>query len=575
MPAIGCNGPDLAGYPMTQQDTAQDLVYLPLGGAGEIGMNAYLYGFGPEDARQWLLVDCGIGFTDQTMPGIEVVVPDLSFLESERASLCGIVLTHAHEDHYGALARFWPALKAPVYASGFAAHLLYVRLDETGLAEQVTVERVGAGETRNIGPFEVEFVHLAHSIPEAMGLAIKTPLGLVFHTGDWKFDTEPALGKPADVAALERLGRGGCLALVCDSTNILRPGASRTEREVAETLSSLIANAEKNIAITTFASNLGRIISVLKAADAAGRTVVALGRAMWRIIEAGRAAGYLEGLPPIADIDALDDLPQQNCVFLITGSQGENRAALARIAKGEYSHGVLGEGDVVVFSSHNIPGNEKAVGRVQNDLARLGARVITDADQPVHTSGHPRPHDLARLYELLKPDIIVPMHGEPRHLREHARFAAETSGSPAPVVENGQMLRLAPGPVTIIDEVPHGRLFADGNLLVPAENGPVRARRKLAFGGLVTVSVVLDRKNRLIGDAQVGLFGLPTPDDAGIDFESLTLDMVERVLDEGARTEVDLAEVMRLAVRREIEAHWGKRPLVQIVCHRLDGTRHR
>ena len=390
-----------------------EFVFVPLGGLGEIGMNCALYGYGPASARQWLMVDLGIGFADEDLPGIDLIMPDLSFIEKAKKNLVGVVITHAHEDHIGALVELWPDLRAPVYMTRFAAGLVESRrLGEPG-APEIPLKVVQLGEKVVIGPFVVEFIPVAHSIPESSALAIRTPAGLIVHTADWKIDLTPIVGLPTDEARFKALGDEGVLALVCNSTNILREGESPSERDVAKTLAGLIANAKGRVVVTTFASNVGRLRSAAEAGFAAGRQVCILGRAIERVVGVARECGMLDGLPPFLGMDAFERLPRDRILALATGSQGEPRAALARMAGDEHPTAELSAGDTVIFSSRTIPGNEKAVGKIVNAFARAGVEVVTDRTALVHVSGHPRRAEVAKMYGWVRPRIAVPAHGEP------------------------------------------------------------------------------------------------------------------------------------------------------------------
>jgi ribonuclease J len=400
-----------------------ELVFAALGGLGEIGMNCVLYGYGPAHARKWLMVDLGVAFAGEDLPGVDLIMPDIGFIENAKKDLAGVILTHAHEDHMGALADLWPALGAPVYASGFAASLAETRrLGEPG-APKIPLTIIEQGVRIAIGPFDVEFIAVAHSIPESCALAIRTPAGLVVHSGDWKIDPTPVIGPPTDEARFKALGDEGVLALVCDSTNVLREGVSPSERDVATTLGSLIGKAKGRVVVTTFASNVARLRSAAEGGFAAGRQVCVLGRAMERVIAVARERGMLDGVPEFLGIDAFERLPRDKILALATGSQGESRAALARLAEDEHPTAELSAGDTVIFSSRTIPGNEKAVGRLINAFVTAGVEVVTDRNALVHVSGHPRRAELAKMYAWLKPRIAVPAHGEPLHLSEHADFA--------------------------------------------------------------------------------------------------------------------------------------------------------
>ena len=456
---------------MTSPD---ELVFVPLGGLGEIGMNAALYGFGPPRSRKWILVDCGLGFaSEEGLPGVDLMFPDTRFIEGERQNLLAIFITHAHEDHIGALAELWPRLRVPVYATRFALGILEARrLGEPG-APKVELREAALGQRIAVGPFTVEYVPVAHSIPESNGLAIRSPLGLVVHTGDWKLDDTPFVGNTTSEAVFRRLGEEGILALVCDSTNVVREGRSPSESEVAKRLAEIIAASPARVAVTTFASNVARIRAVAVAAQACGREVIAVGRAMDRVIEVARECGYLDGLPEFRPPDAYGYLPRDKVVALITGSQGEPRAALARIADDEHPEITLSKGDRVIFSSRAIPGNEKAIGRIVNMLVRQGIEILTDRHDLVHVSGHPRRDELAAMYRWTRPRIAVPAHGEDIHLAEHAAFA-RAQGVPEVVrARNGTVVRLAPGRAEIVDDVPVGRLYKDGDITIDFD----RARR--------------------------------------------------------------------------------------------------
>ena len=451
------------------------LVFAPLGGVGEIGMNLSLYGLGDGRKRSWLIVDVGVSFAqEEHLPGIDLIFPDVSYIEEERRDLAGIVLTHAHEDHFGALLDLWPRLKVPVYATPFTAALLEAKRAGEPWAPEIPVNIVPLGGRVTIGAFDVEFVSVAHSIPESNALIISTPAGTVLHTGDWKIDPTPILGLPTDEPKLRKLGEEGCLALVGDSTNAVREGRSPSEADVAKTIADLIRSAKRRVAVTTFASNVARLRAVADAAKAAGREVVVVGRAMERVVQVARETGHLEGVQAFRSQDAYGYLPPDKVVALCTGSQGEPRAALARIAEDQHPEVTLSKGDLVIFSARTIPGNEKAVGRVLNGLIDQGIEVITDRTHLVHVSGHPRRDELRELIGWVKPKILVPVHGEALHLHEHAALA-RACGVPT-VIEcrNGDLIELAPQP-GLIDEVPAGRLYKDGS---PSHRGGCADRRR-------------------------------------------------------------------------------------------------
>jgi len=547
-----------------------ELVFVPLGGLGEIGMNAALYGFGPARERQWILVDCGMGFGgEEHLPGIDLMFPDLRFLEDERRNLLGIFITHAHEDHIGALAEFWPRLRAPVYATRFAIGLLETRRLSEPDAPKIELNEVRPGQRIKVGPFELEYVPVSHSIPESNALAIRTPQGLVVHTGDWKLDDHPFVGNTTSEEQFRALGDEGVLALICDSTNVVREGRSPSEAEVARHLAELIASAPHRVAVTTFASNVARIRAVAEAARECGREVVAVGRAMERVIDVARECGYLDGLPDFRTPETYGYLPRDKVVALLTGSQGEPRAALARITDNEHPEIALSAGDRVIFSSRAIPGNERAVGRIINELIGRGIEVITDRTQLVHVSGHPRRDELAAMYSWTRPRIAVPAHGEPLHLAEHESFA-KAQGVPQVVrARNGHMVRLAPGDARIIDDVPAGRLYKDGDILIDSTDRVVPERRKLAFAGIVSVAIAIDDRGEIAGDPVVELMGIPSHSRRGVSIAETVADTVAEVLDGLSRPKRRDAETVENAVVRAIRAAanevWGKKP----VCHVL------
>ena len=547
-----------------------DFVFLPLGGVGEIGMNLYLYGYGREGAREWLIVDMGVTFGSEAEPGIDVILPDISFIEEERHNIVGLLLTHAHEDHFGAVVDLWPAFTGiPVYATPFTAEMLKSKLSELGLVNGFPLQVIPLKDRRTIGPFDVELINMSHSIPEPSAVVIRTPLGAALHTGDWKLDDNPLTSAPTDAARLKALGNDGLSALICDSTNAIREGVSPSEADVAAVLSRLIREAPKRVAVTTFASNVARIGSVAEAARAAGRELVVVGRAMLRVIEAAQATGYLDPNLRFHDETVFDRLPPRKVVALCTGSQGESRAAMARIAQGEHPNVELEEGDQVIFSSRTIPGNEKAVSRVQNGLSDLGVEVITDQDAPVHVSGHPRRGELEQLYGWVKPSTAIPMHGEGRHLEAHARLAEKLGVKTVVRARNGAMVRLLPGPAKIIDDVPAGRLYRDGMVITRADHGQVRERRKLSFVGSVAVSVVLSTKGVLLAEPEIALTGLPLADREGTPFAEIARDAVIGTIDSIPRPKRKdralVSDAVRRSVRAAVNQAWGKKPMCSVL----------
>ena len=542
--------------------TPQDeLVFLPLGGSGEIGMNFNAYGFGPADDRQWIIVDCGVLFgREGNTPGVDLLMPDVRFLAEQRENILAIIATHAHEDHIGAIAPLWPSLRCPIYATPFTARLITGKLDEAGLTSKVKVKEVPVGGSITLGPFTLDFISITHSILEPNLLAIRTPLGVVAHTGDWKIDPNPMLGEATDAAALEKLGDEGVLALVCDSTNALVPGSSGSESKVRESLTELIGTLKGRVAVTGFASNVARLDTVARAARAHGRRIALVGRSMQKMVSAARETGYLKDFPTILDETEVADMPAHKILYLCTGSQGEPRAALARIAADNHPNVHLAEGDTVIFSSRVIPGNELAIGEMQNSLAARGISLLTAEDHFVHVSGHPCRDELAQMYRWIRPKLALPVHGEMRHQVAHAKLARELQVPQAMVPENGQMFRLAPGRPEMIDEVPAGRIHMDGRILVAEGEGLSKDRRAMAYAGLLVVSLAVDHKGRVAADPVVLGEGMPEA------VEEAVLKAVENTIARNKGSDPDnLAENIRRAARRAAHDAWGKKPVTRVL----------
>jgi len=491
-----------------------ELVFLPLGGSNEIGMNFNLYGFGPPHARKWIVVDLGVTFGDQTTPGVELILPDPTFIEEHAKDILGIVLTHAHEDHIGAVAWLWPRLKAPLYATPFTAFLLREKLREAGLLSEVSITEIPLSGSFSLGPFDLTLITLTHSIPEPNGVAIRTPLGTILHTGDWKIDPDPLTGDATDEAAIRALGDEGILAMVCDSTNVFVDGEAGSEADVRETLNALIGTLKGKVATACFASNVARMDTIIRAAEANDRRVCLVGRSMIRMSQAARSVGLLEGVKPFVSDSEAGYFPGDKVLYLCTGSQGEARAALSRIADGTHPHVKLGQGDACVFSSRIIPGNEVPIRNLQNKLADRGVRLYTERDHPgIHVSGHPCRDELKRMYQWARPEIAVPTHGERRHLLEHAALAKDLQVPQAIAPRNGDMVRLAPGRAEIIDEVPAGRLYVDAGVVTPENGDALRERRHASFNGVLAISIALDGRGRIASGPQVRALGMPGDDD--------------------------------------------------------------
>ena len=551
----------------------KELVFLPLGGSGEIGMNMNLYGFGSEANRQWIMIDCGVMFGDLSTPGIELICPDPSYILEEKEALHGLLLTHGHEDHIGAVALLAPKLGCPLYATPFTAALIERKLEEYGDAD-VELNVIDMNARFRLGPFDIEYVTLTHSIPEPSGVILRTELGTVLHTGDWKIDKTPSLGPLTDSGAIKKLGDEGLLAMVCDSTNVLSSGESGSESSVRASLTKLIAKQEGRVAVTTFASNVSRVVSICEAAAAADRSVCLLGRSMLRIVDAARETGILpEGLSFVDPSDA-GHLPRQHVLYLCTGSQGEPRAALARIARNDHRDLVLSDGDTVIFSSKIIPGNDREIYNLQNDLVELGVKVITEKDEFVHVSGHPCREELRAMYEWARPQIAIPVHGEARHLEEHAEFALELGAEKSFAPRNGDLIRIAPDGPERIDKVPSGRIYLDGDVLLPDGAAPMRERRKLSYAGLLAVSLVFDGKGELIDDVRVTGSGVVDEEEDAEEPAGLADDIEDAVLGLPKTKRRD-DEAVTIAVKRAARAYyddvWGKRPIIVTHIHRTDG----
>ncbi|MEO9338006.1 ribonuclease J [Mesorhizobium sp. SB112] len=556
---------------MAKSENAE-LVFVPLGGVGEIGMNFALYGYGPVNSREWMIVDVGVTFPDATLPGVDLVLPDTRFIEQELRNLRGIVITHAHEDHYGALLDLWPRLKAPVWMTPFAAGLLDAKRQSESGAPKIPVTIYKAGETFKVGPFEIEAIPVAHSIPEPMSLAITTPAGTVVHTGDWRIDPAPTIGPATDEARFRAIGDKGVLALICDSTNAMREGDSPSEQAVGKGLREVIEQAKGRVAVTTFSSNVGRIRSIAEAARDAGRQVLVLGRSLKRVIDVSGELGYMDGLPEFVSEEDYGYIPRENLVVICTGSQGEPRAALAKLARDEMKNVALSPGDTVVYSSRVIPGNEKAIIEIKNLLIDQGMKIIEDGDALVHVSGHPRRNELRKMYEWVRPRIAVPVHGEAAHLVAHGSLASMAGVPEVAQIRDGDMLRLAPGPAEIIDQVPVGRIYKDGKLIGDDQVMGIKDRRKLSFAGHVAVNVVLDDKYELAGDPDIVPIGVAETDARGNSIEDLMLDAAIGAVDSiprARRKDLDLVqEAVRRAVRGSANEVWGKKPIVTVFVTR-------
>jgi ribonuclease J len=556
------------------KSNSDELVFLPLGGSNEIGMNFNLYGFGPPDARKWLVVDVGITFGDQTTPGVEVILPDPTYIEHYAKDIVAIVLTHAHEDHIGAIGWLWPRLKAPIYATPFTAYLVREKLRDAGL-EHVAITEIPLSGTVRLDPFEVTLITLTHSIPEPNGMAIRTPLGTILHTGDWKIDPDPLLGGQTDIGAIRRLGDEGVLAMVCDSTNVFVDGEAGSEAEVRIALNKLIGSLTGKVAVACFASNVARMVTAITAAQANGRHVCLVGRSMHRMAAAAASVGLMQGVQPFITEKEAKSFPDDRILLLCTGSQGEARAALSRIAEGTHPHASLGKGDHVIFSSRVIPGNEVPIRNLQNKLADRGVRLHTDREHPgIHVSGHPCRDELKQMYHWARPEIAIPTHGERRHLLEHVELAKDLQVKQALAPRNGDMVRLAPGRAEIIQEVPAGRLYIDAGMVTPENGQALRERRHAAFNGVLHISLAMDAKGKLLSGPQLHPLGLPGDerdplDDILLDLADDAEDALEKLSGAERRDDEAVRSAVCRAVKKASQRIWDRRPIVEATVLRI------
>jgi ribonuclease J len=543
------------------------IYFLPLGGSGEIGMNLNLYCY----RGDWLIVDCGVTFGEEEhQPGVDVIMADPAFIVERRDRLLGIVATHAHEDHIGAIPYLWPQLQCPVWATPFTASVLRAKLVEARLAGQVTINTVPMSGRFTIGPFDLELITLTHSIPEPNAVVIRTGAGNVLHTGDWKLDPDPLIGATTDEDRLRAVGDEGVLAIVCDSTNALKAGHSGSEGDLRRSLTELIGHYDGRVAVACFASNVARLSTIAHAARAHDRDVALVGRSLWRMDKAARENGYLADVPRFLTEDEAGYVPRDKILLICTGSQGEPRAALARIAREDHPNIVIEEGDVVIFSSRIIPGNEKAIGRLHNALIRLGIDIVTDEDHFVHVSGHPYQDELVRMYQMVRPQIAIPVHGEARHLLAHADLARQCQVPEALVIENGALVRLDRAGATIADEFSVGRIGSDGKSLLPIGGAVLQQRRRAGNDGSVVATIVVDRRGRLAAPPQVSLLGLAEANaQPAAALCGALSDAMDEIPEKLRKDDDALRETARRVLRRGLNERFGKRPLIEIQLVRL------
>ena len=559
---------------MAPSKAGERLIYLPLGGAGEIGMNAYVYGYGMPGKERLILVDLGVAFPDMDgSPGVDLIMADISWLTARLDRLEAIFITHGHEDHLGGLPHLWSQLKKPVYARAFTATLGRMKMEEAGLARDAIRTVKPRPEVVTAGPFEVQFVPVSHSIPESAALVIDTPAGRIVHSGDFKLDRNPIVGEAWDDAAFEAIAAERPIkALMCDSTNVFSPLPGRSESTLGVPLSELIASSSGMVVATTFASNVARLKTLAEAGRAAGRTICLLGRAMKKMVLAGEESGVLQGFPRHIGPEDAQEVPRKNLMLIVTGSQGERRAASAQLARGKYLGLELREGDTFLFSSKTIPGNEREVLKVVNALSEKGVTIVDDSNGKYHVSGHANRPDLEHVHRLLLPDMVLPMHGEHRHLREHVRLAKD-AGIAALVATNGMMIDLTGDTPKVVDRIEAGRIYLDGSVLIGAMDGVVRDRIRMALNGHVTVTLIVDEDGEALGEPWVDTMGLPTKGRGGRDLsEVLEADLGAFVASAGRKLMADddkLEEALKRAVRQVAMEEIGKKPEVIVVISRL------
>lgn len=560
---------------MTQTNNKKDrFVFLPLGGSGEIGMNMNLFGYGPKGKEKWIMVDCGVTFGDHSTPGIELIIPDYNFIEAHKKNLVAIILTHAHEDHIGAIAHIWPDLKVPIYATAFTAKMVAHKFADCGVTVGNALNVIPLKAKLPLKPFDIEFVSITHSIPEPNGVLISTPLGKVYHTGDWKFDPDPVLGDITDFDRLKELQSEDILAVICDSTNALDKGVSGSEASVLQPMIQEIQNAKNGVAITTFASNVARVKTLVKAATEAGRSYTLLGRSLERIFNIGREMGYFDNVPAPVPLDEAIRLPKSKIALICTGSQGEDRAALSKLARNIHPMWSLSAGDTVIFSSKVIPGNEKSIYKIFNQLAENGVDIVTSKGADIHVSGHPCADELKELYEIIKPQYAIPVHGEERHMQRHAQIALKSGVKGTEIPHNGDIIEISPN-FGWVDSVEAGRLYIDGKIIEIPDGAPL-ARRRLTYAGCAAIFVLLDKKDRIVGKPEIIQWGIPSIagdnfEETEAAFQDIITESFYDLEDEAFKDDDSIAEGIRRGFRREVNRIWGKKPITRVVIRRIKG----
>ena len=544
-----------------KKKSSKPIYYLPLGGAGEIGMNMYLYGYGKAPDTKWIMIDCGIGFADDHYPGVDIILPDISFIKKRKENLLGLILTHAHEDHFGAVASLWKELDVPIYATAFTSELLKEKLNEFGEEQKIPINTIKQNSKFSLDEFSIELINVTHSIPEPNALLIIINGFNILHSGDWKIDDDPILGKKTDLDKLKKISKEGCDVLVCDSTNIFRDGISISEREVG---SKIIKKIKSRVVVTTFSSNIARIKSIIAAARSSNREIILSGRAIHRFIKVAKKTGYIDSTEHFYDHIDFKKIKANKALIILTGSQGESRAALTRVANKTHPHLKLAANDVVLFSSKTIPGNDKSVSYIKNNLLEQNINVIDDDSQPIHTSGHPRRNEVKLFYDALKPNIVIPMHGELRHLKEHLNFAKEY-GIPNPLlVTNGNLVELTPNSGKVIEKIKNNFILRDGNIQLNKDDVSIKERRRLAENGVIIAALVIDKNGVLYSDPVIEIIGIPEYGSDGVSIYNTIEDLIDDCIDglpKARKLDLNnLNEYVRKSIRNKIYTIWGKKP---------------
>ena len=551
----------------------EEFIFCPLGGSGEIGMNMNLFAYGNPENRKWLIVDIGVTFADDTVPGIDLIYPDPSFIVDKKDDLLGIVLTHAHEDHIGAIAHIWPKLNCNIYATPFTSVLILEKFKEKKIDVSNKLKVVQLNGNVDLGPFKIEFVTLTHSILEPNGLSIQTPAGIVLHTGDWKCDPNPLIGNTINEKKLKEIGDKGVLAMICDSTNVFSPGRAGSEMDVRKNLLKIMENLPKRIIVTSFASNVARMESVFYCAEKIGRKISLVGRSMHRIYKAAKQCGYLNDVIEPVDPREAKKIPREKIIYLCTGSQGEPNGAMMRISNFIHPDILIEAEDTVIFSSKIIPGNEKKLYKLHNQLVKNGVEVISEENEFVHVSGHPNREDLKDMYNWVKPKSVIPVHGEHRHMIEHINFAKEMQ-VPYPVqVENGDIVQLSPGEKPkVVDKAPVGRIYVDGNISVGEESQSIKDRKNLSFNGFLEITIIINNIGSIVKNPIISFKGIPSNEENNnfiFELQDKIRNTCKSFSLKNSKQEQNLIETLRINCRKTVKEKTGKRPYTNINLVRI------